>query len=90
MCARMAAVGQSSRLTGTTLLPCLWPKDAEGSGGGNFPPLGGSQHRICLDAGFRRRPAKRKSRAEARTHFSTEELRNDEQRDHIQHPDRVQ
>jgi len=52
----MAAVGQSSRLTGTTLLPCLWPKDAEGSGGGNFPPLGGSQHRICLDTGFRRRP----------------------------------
>lgn len=44
-----------SRLIGTTLLPCLWPKDAEGSGGGNFPPLGGSQHRICLDTGFRRR-----------------------------------
>ena len=71
-------------------LPRLWPKNAEGSRDGNFPPSGGSQHRICLDAGFRRRPAKRKSRAEARTHFRTEERRNDEQRYHIQHPDRVQ
>lgn len=29
-----------------------------GFGGRDFPPLGGSQHRICLDTGFRRRPAK--------------------------------
>ncbi len=29
------------------------------SGTGNFPPSGGSQHRVCLDAGFRRRPANR-------------------------------
>ena len=30
--------GSHSRLTGTALLPRLWPKDAESSGGGNFPP----------------------------------------------------
>lgn len=28
-------------------------------GAENFPPLGGGQHRDCLDAGFRRRPANR-------------------------------
>lgn len=51
----------------------LWPNGAESSGDGDFPPSGGSQHRICLDAGFRRRPDKRSFRAEARTHFGTEE-----------------
>lgn len=58
-----------------------------GTGGGDFPPSGGSQHRICLDTGFRRRPAKRKCGALPHT---PQNRRKNEQGHHIQHSDRVQ
>ena len=91
MCARTAAAGERGRPGDGIPLSRLWPKTRRVLEQGiSLLREGGSQHRICLDAGFRRRPAKRKSRAEARTHFRTEERRNDEQRYHIQHPDRVQ
>ena len=52
----------------------------------NFSPLGESQHRVCLDTGFRRRPAKRFS---GQKPGPTLERRNDEQGHHIKHPNCV-
>ena len=69
MCADAAKDEQLPGPNRTALWPRLWPEEAGRGAAGEFPPLGGSQHRVCLDAGFRRRPAKRSFRAEARTHF---------------------
>ena len=67
MCARTAAAGERGRPGDGIPLSRLWPKTWRVLEQGiSLLREGGSQHRICLDTGFRRRPAKRKSRAEAR------------------------